>query len=182
MSVPVADLHDLLSYDPSTGALTWKARPIRFFPTGRPSPEANMARWNKRHAGNQVQGPDRKGYVRFSLFGEMQRAHRVIWAMQTGEWPAFEIDHRDGDRSNNRWLNLRAAPDGINAANRGAYHDSTSPYVGVSWITAHGKWRAQIGHDGSNHHIGYFDSEEEAAAAYARKAVEIRGEWARGAA
>jgi hypothetical protein len=141
-----------------------------------------MARWNKRHAGQTVQGPAKDGYVRFALLGKMVRAHRVIWAMMTGEWPPFEVDHRDGNRSNNVWTNLRAAPDGLNAANRGPDANSTSKHVGVSWIKAHGKWRAQIGHRGKNLHIGYFETEDAAAQAYMAKANELRGEWARSAA
>jgi len=55
----------------------------------------------------------------------------------------------------------------------------TSQYRGVSWITTDRVWRARIKHDNKELYIGNFDEECEAAAAYDRKAVELRGDAAK---
>ena len=33
--------------------------------------------------------------------------HRLIWKLQTGEWPKNYVDHIDRNKLNNRWNNLR---------------------------------------------------------------------------
>ena len=44
--------------------------------------------------------------------------------------------------------------------------DSTSKYFGVCWVTRNGKWVSAIGLGGKSHHLGYFDTELEAAIIY----------------
>ena len=45
----------------------------------------------------------------------------------------------------------------------------TSKYIGVTWKKQNKKWRAQIKTNGVPEHIGYFDTETEAAIAYQEK-------------
>jgi hypothetical protein len=45
------------------------------------------------------------------------RAHRLAWFYVTGAWPTHEIDHIDGDRANNRFLNLRDVTRSVNREN-----------------------------------------------------------------
>jgi HNH endonuclease len=47
------------------------------------------------------------GYRYIEIDGELYRADMVAWALQTGEWPEGEIEHINGDRADNCWLNLR---------------------------------------------------------------------------
>jgi hypothetical protein len=47
------------------------------------------------------------GYRYIEIEGKLYRADEVMWAMVTGEWPEGEIDHINGDRGDNRWVNLR---------------------------------------------------------------------------
>lgn len=54
----------------------------------------------------------------------------------------------------------------------------TSQYLGVS-LHSSGNWTAQIYHQGKRIYIGYFHSETEAAKAFDKKAIELRGEGAR---
>lgn len=171
-------LRDIFCYEPDTGKLFWKERAIKYFPTGRPSPEANMKRWNKRHAGKEVTN-SYAGYLRPAIFGKPTRAHLIIWAMVHGYWPDLQVDHVNGNSLDNRLCNLRLATPAQNKANRGANRNSSSRHVGVSWIKAHQKWRAQIEYGGRNHHLGYFTTEDEAASVYQARAVAVRGEWAR---
>jgi hypothetical protein len=83
-----------------------------------------------------------------------------------GRWPDQLLDHRNLNRADNRFLNIRPATVTQNNQNvHAARSDSRSGVRGVSWLSARGKWRATIGVDGRQHHIGYFDDLQEAAVA-----------------
>jgi len=50
-----------------------------------------------------------------------------------------------------------------------------SNFYGVSFSTAANKWQAKIGHNYQQIHLGVFDTEEEAARAYDKEALELKG-------
>jgi hypothetical protein len=54
---------------------------------------------------------------------------RVMWKLHTGHDPLGVIDHRNGDRTDDRFENLRDVVSGQNARNKGLLHDG-SLYVG----------------------------------------------------
>eukprot|EP00884_Botryococcus_braunii_P009510 jgi/Botrbrau1/18560/Bobra.0367s0009.2 len=62
------------------------------------------------------------------------------------------------------------SPGGRSGIQRG-----TSKYKGVSWSERSHKWRAQLWHDNKVRHLGFYDDEVEAAKAYDRAVVELRG-------
>ena len=98
-------------------------------------------------------------------------AHRVIWRPINGKWPEAEIDHVNGDKDDNRRLNLRAATSSQNKANRRAKHG------GLKGVGKHrGRWVADVGQRGNRRRLGSFATEEEAHAAYAAAARELHGE------
>lgn len=67
----------------------------------------------------------------------------------------------------------------LSLTNRGKKHNgSTSNYLGVSWFKRDSCWRGWIKHNGKQIHLGYFDTEVEAAKAYNEKAIELFGEFA----
>ena len=99
-------------------------------------------------------------------------AHRVAWRLMTGEDPGhLYVDHINGDRADNRWENLRLVTPQQNAWNRKA--------KGYTYIERRNQYRAGTYHRGSYILIGYFDTEEDAAAAYAAKVFELRGNYCR---
>jgi hypothetical protein len=49
-------------------------------------------------------------YRYITIDGECYRADHLAWLYMTGTWPPGEIEHIDGDNSNDRWANLRLAP------------------------------------------------------------------------
>ena len=49
--VTIDMLRKLVSYDPATGILTWKHRPVEMFRDGKQSAQHNTAIWNGKHAG-----------------------------------------------------------------------------------------------------------------------------------
>lgn len=127
-----------------------------------------------RRAGDIAGGASYDGYTTISVDGTRYRAARLAWLWMTGAWPACDVDHIDRDRRNDAWSNLRAASRSENCANQPA----RSGLKGASFVSAKGKWKAQIRKSGKNTHIGYFDSEADAHAAYMAAAVTAFGEFA----
>ena len=84
-------------------------------------------------------------------------AARVFYYKMTGEQPD-QVDHKDTDSQNNRWVNLRAATGHQNQRNRGKNANNSSGYKGVSFMSARGKWRAVC----CGKHLGVFDTAEQA--------------------
>jgi hypothetical protein len=112
------------------------------------------------------------------LDGQKYRAHHLAWLYMTGEW-CRELDHRDCNRSNNAFSNLRAASRSQNGANSLRPRRNTSGFKGVFWHEEAQKWRAMIRKDYKLKHLGMFGTKEDAAAAYARAAQTYFGAFAR---
>lgn len=87
------------------------------------------------------------------------------------------VDHANHDTLDNRKSNLRLSTNTTNQWNsRG--NPSSSNFKGVYKPKGKNKYRARICNNGRHTIIGYFTDEEEAAKAYDKKAIELRGEWA----
>jgi hypothetical protein len=171
-------LHVFLTYDPKNGKLFWKERDVSLFSDGKNTAAQKMAKWNGKHANREAFTADNgSGYRGGSLMGKTPRAHRVIWAMQTGRWPTVYIDHINGDRADNRWCNLREADASENSRNAKLRSDNKSGLRGVTLFR--GKWRAEICLYGKSTYLGAFASPEQAAAAYAEASRRLHGEFGR---
>jgi hypothetical protein len=159
----------IIHYDPESGIFTWRHRP-----------ELNK-NWNARYA-NKVAGYQSprigKVYWALSMGNYPILAHRLAFIYMTGSAPHV-IDHIDGDGSNNAWSNLRAADKITNGANAIRRKTNTSGYKGVSPHKTTGKWRATITYNRRQIALGIFDTPEAAHTAYAAKAIELFGEFAR---
>ena len=105
------------------------------------------------------------GYVRIRILGHFCLFHRVVWLLETGEWPDGEIDHINGDRADNRMENLRLVDRSINARNMGRRSDNKSGVAGVHWNSRKRKWDAAICVRGRRTNLGSFPTLEAASAA-----------------
>ena len=157
-------LRQLLDYNPETGLLFWKIRPRNYFSGSRA--EAEFKRWNGRYANKQAFTTlDSSGYYQGHIFGRAYLAHIIIWAIQTGEWPTFPVDHKDTNRTNNKYVNLRPSSTSLNAKNRRKDPRNKSGVTGVNWYKPSNKWRAQAVINGKNTHLGLFTNLADAAEA-----------------
>lgn len=148
-------LKELLHYDPEMGYFTRKVRRGRCL------------------AGVVAGTLSDTGYIKIWFEGRLYRAHRLAWLYMTGEWPNSEIDHINGNRSDNRWVNLRSALPHQNRQNALIIPNNSSGYIGVSWNSDRGKWQVRIQHLGKTKWLGYFDNKEDARTAYLLAKKEI---------
>lgn len=138
-----------LDYDPETGALTWR----------RP--------WGLARVGALVGVINHHGYRVFGFRGKQRQAHRIAWLHYHGEMPLHFIDHVNGVRDDNRICNMRNATPEQNSQNKRVPMPSNR--TGLMGVTLHkktGRWQSAIGHRGTVHYLGLFDSPEAAHAAY----------------
>lgn len=98
---------------------------------------------------------------------------------ESGELPAnLLVDHKNRDATDNRRVNLRLATTSQNSMNRRKCKGTSSKYKGVSWDNRKKLWKAAIQIDRKNRHLGYFESEMEAAKVYDKAARKYHGEFA----
>lgn len=76
------------------------------------------------------------------------------------------VDHKDNDRSNNRLNNLQVITQRENSTGKKPKFNTTSKYVGVSYVKGANKWSAIISIVGKRKVLGHFDTEIEAHHAY----------------
>jgi hypothetical protein len=146
----------MVTYDPDTGEFQW----FRGF-----------RRCEKR--GGSIK---KDGYRYIAMHKRRYLAHRVAWALVTGEWPQCQIDHINGIRGDNRFSNLRLATCAENMRNRPMAKNNTTGFKGVG-KTPKGRYCARIGVAGKSLHLGTFDTPEAAAAAYAAESARLHGEF-----
>jgi hypothetical protein len=116
--------------------------------------------------GISVTGLDAHGYVQVGYLKKMYKAHRLIWAMIHGEFPDGQIDHINGNRSDNRLCNLRVVTQQQNAHNKQKNKRNKSGFTGVCWNKKSSKWQACISVNAVTIYLGVFHTAEQAHAAY----------------
>ena len=131
---------------------------------------------NKRVAGKKTGYVTKRGYVQVGIDAKLYYAHQIVWKMVHGE-DVTELDHINGDRSDNRLANLRPATRSQNLSNRGRKVGKTLP-KGVRQ-NPFGRYLAQIQINRRTVHLGTFTTIDEAHAAYRTAATETFGQFAR---
>lgn len=156
-SVTAENVRSLIVYDPETGAMSLISG-----------------------LGRRTGTKDK--YLRITIHGCTFPVHRLAWLYMTGEWPLHHIDHRDRDRRNNKWSNLRQATPAENSMNQVAHRDNTSGFKGVTSNpnSKANPWRAYIGRSGGKRYLGSFPTAEQAHEKYLEEATRRFGEYARG--
>ncbi len=157
----LAVVRHFLDYDAATGDFYWRVSPIGRIP-----------------AGSLAGYPNHKGYWLITIQGEEYAAHRLAWLWMTGAWPKDQIDHKDRNKANNAWHNLREATNSQNIMNRqreSFWKNGTSarnPYRGVQ-LHPCGRYQVWLG----GKHVGMFATAEEGRDAYLKAARQKYGEF-----
>ena len=144
-------LFECVHYDPDTGTFTWKKKLT-----------------NARSAGMIAGGVNQKGYWRIRIDKVLYLGHRLAFLYMTGSIPYKQIDHINGVKSDNRWVNLRATikDHSDNAQNRKLRRDNSSGNTGVYMHKSNKNWIARICLSGREFHLGCYPTKNEAIAAY----------------
>lgn len=95
------------------------------------------------------------GYRRVFFSGRAYMVHRLIWLYMNGEWPD-KIDHINGVRHDNRWINLRNVDHFENMKNKAIQKNNISGICGVFWNKNKNTWMSQIQVNNKIKHIGCF--------------------------
>jgi hypothetical protein len=149
LSLTVKRLKELLHYDPKTGLFTWiNSRGKR----GRMRGFAGCVRRSN-------------GYVQIEINEVIYLAHRLAFLYMTGKMPKHDTDHKDGNRANNIWSNLRSVTRMVNLQN--TRKAATNNALGILGVCAERNgFKAQIKVNKENVYLGLFPTPELAHAAY----------------
>ena len=144
----LSEVRRVVRYDPETGVLTWLVK--------RRSPK---------DVGRNAGCLSLDGYIALTLFNKKYKAHRVAWLLTYGRWPIGDVDHIDGNRTNNRLSNLREVSRLENLQN--VRKPTCVNKVGFLGVSPNKKrFAASIKVNGDKLHLGTFDTPEQAHAAY----------------
>jgi hypothetical protein len=151
MSLTAAQLRELFSYDPETGIFT----------------RLKTTCWCAK-AGMEVGSDDMHGYKTVRIGKASYKIHRLAWLYVHGEWPKGDVDHLNGQRSDNRIANLRDVPRQTNLQNcrQAASHNLSTGVLGVYPTRSGKRFEAAISINNRKCRIGVFDTVDEAHAAY----------------
>jgi len=150
-------IKELLHYNLYTGIFTWR-----------------ISR-GCRKAGEETGCVVGGGHLQIGIDGSLYYAHRLAWLYMTGEWPQPEIDHINGVKDDNSWINLRLATSTINSENqRIARSDNKyTGLLGAYRCNKTSRFRATIQVKGKQYHLGVFGTSQEAHDAYVKAKREV---------
>jgi hypothetical protein len=159
-NLTVKELRHALRYEPKTGRWFWK-----------------NPHYKRIKPGTETGKPNRGGCVTITYKGTQYIASRLAWLYMTGKWPTKDIDHKNRDRNDTRWRNLREATLAQNRANS-QLGFRIMHKTGVKGVSPSGKkFVAKLGHT----YLGTFATLELARSAYLKEAKKRYGEFARAA-
>ena len=154
MSLTQSYLKSILHYSPETGVFTRLVRTA-----------------NRTNAGD-IAGSMCNGYKVIGVLGKQEKAHRLAFLYMLGEIPTGTVDHINGERTDNRWDNLRHVSQAVNSRNAKLRLDNTSGVPGVSWFKRTKQWYCTIKVNYKSIFLGYHNDKFEAICA--RKSAENR--------
>lgn len=162
-------LKECLNYNPETGDLIWKERPLSHFKN-----ESIYKSWNNKYKFKKAGTYCNSGwnqYIDIRIDSKSYRGHRLIWFYVHGVWPDV-IDHQNGVQTDNRVCNLRNTTLAGNCMNKRISKANKTGVMGVRWITEYSKWQSKIKTNNIPVLLYYGDDFFEACCA--RKSAEIQ--------
>ena len=122
----------------------------------------------RRSTGKVVGHKKDNGYIHFCVDYKKYLAHRLAWLYVHGVWPNGDIDHIDGNRSNNKIENLRDVPRSTNLENMkyAKSHNKSTGLLGSYLIKKTGRYTSRIKVNKTDVYLGVFDTAKDAHIAY----------------
>lgn len=155
-------IKEVINYNHETGVLTWKVSGAGRF----------------KRAGMEVGSRTKKGYLAVCLNGVMYQAHRIAYAIYTGEdIDGVQIDHINGNKSDNRIENLRKCSNSQNQMNRSSKKKDESKEKNVHWCNSKSRWVVKIRVAGKSIYIGSYSDVDDAACAARNARDKYHGEF-----
>lgn len=142
------NLKKICHYDPDTGVF----RRIK----------KHTWRGNLIDCDHVINTPSLYGYYQINIFGRPYAVHRLIFLYMTGKFPDADVDHINGDRIDNRWVNLRQVTRRENMMNVGVRSNSTTRVTGVSKRSDTGKYQVYVDVLGVRQSLGCYKTLKEA--------------------
>ncbi len=153
------ELRRVLCYNPLSGNFMWRIKPRKGIQLG------------------SVAGTSGGNYQKIVINRGQYYNHRLAFLYMKGRWP-HEIDHKDGNGMNNRWLNLRECTRSQNMANNGPRRNNKFGFKGVHQRKS-GRYCAKIKIRNKQIYLGTFDTPGEAGLAYQNASKRIHGAFAK---
>lgn len=123
---------------------------------------------NKAFLGDDAGSKHSNGYYTVTVGKSSYLCHIIVYLIHNKTIKdGYEVDHFDGDTSNNLMSNLREVTPSVNSKNRAKRKDNVSGYIGISYRSGNNPgWRARVTIDGKvyskSFHINEKLSEEDA--------------------
>lgn len=149
-----SELKSILHYSLETGVFTWKT-----------------PRSNNSIKINYKVGTLQNGYLHIHLNYKRYLAHRLAWLYVYGTWPNGMLDHINGNKEDNRIINLRESCNRKNQQNQ--YKHREGHLVGTTFHKKAKKWRARIRVNKQLISLGLYNTQLEAHKAYLNKLKEV---------
>jgi len=119
----------------------------------------------------------KNGYLTICIKYKKYYLHRLAFLYMTGTFPPNDVDHKNGNRLDNSWCNLREATRSQNLQNRKANLNRELPKN--VYKTKSGKYRVMIKFKSSVKHYGYFHSLDAATEVAKQASKDLFGEYAK---
>lgn len=120
---------------------------------------------------------NKKGNSTYARVNYDLTMHRLILNLTSND--KVEVDHIDMNGLNNQKSNLRIVNRSQNKCNATIQKNNKTGLKGVGYYKRGGHYRARIKINGKETHLGFFDTAEEAGAAYDKASKEIHGVYGR---
>ena len=163
-----------LSYDPETGIFVWKERPQEHYKT------INGWKIFIGKFANKIAGKNNENdYSYIKIDKKVYASHQLAFLFMEGKFPDTEVDHINGIKNDNRWVNLRKSNRYLNNYNTKVKKNSASGIKGVFFNKKANLYFSTIRVYGKRIHLGYFKTKEECAKARKEAELKYHGEYAR---
>ena len=160
---PFDVVNKLIAYNIITGVFKWKVN-----------------KSNKKAGSIAGRVKKDSGYRYITINKQECAAHRIAWLLVTKKDPyPYEIDHKDRNKGNNAFHNLRQATIQQNSSNRKIGSNNTSGHKSITYQShqTSNPWVVCIHQQNKSHYVGSFPTLEMALKARDKKGKELYGDF-----